>query len=78
MFSYVLYDATIQGSFLNKTSPVTYDVMPFHFSLDIGYRYYRKRFLYGYTFTYHTKKLKSDRIKKSNTYGSIYIGYYFN
>mgnify|MGYP005990502937 CR=1 FL=1 len=78
MLNYALYDATIQGSFLNKTSIVTYDVMPFHFSLDVGYRFYKKRFLYGYTFTYHTKKLKSDRIKKGNNYGSIYIGYFFN
>ena len=78
MLNYALYDATIQGSFLNTSSPVTYDVMPYHFSLELGYRYYKKRFLYGYTFTYHTKKLKSSRIKKSNNYGSIYIGYYFN
>lgn len=76
MLNYTLYDATIQGSFLNKTSPVTFDVMPFHFSLELGYRYYRKRFLYGYTYTYHTKKLKSLRAAKSNSYGSIYIGYY--
>ena len=78
MFNYVLYDATIQGSFLNKTSPVTFDVMPFTFSLELGYKYYRKRFLYGYTFHFHSKKLKSLRASKSNTYGSIYIGYYFN
>lgn len=78
MLNYTLYDATIQGSFLNKTSPVTFDVMPFHFSIEVGYRYYRKRFLYGYTYTYHTKKLKSLRASKSNSYGSIYIGYYIN
>ena len=78
MLNYVLYDATIQGSFLNKTSPVTFDVMPFNFSLEIGYKYYRKRFLYGYTYTYHTKKLKSLKATNSNSYGSIYIGYYFN
>lgn len=78
MLNYTLYDATIEGSFLNKTNPVTFDVMPFHFSLELGYRYYRKRFLYGYTYTYHTKKLKSIRASESNSYGSIYIGYYFN
>ncbi len=77
MLNYTLYDATIQGSFLNKTSTVTFDVMPFHFSLELGYRYYRKRFLYGYTYIYHTQKLKSIRASKSNNYGSIYIGYYF-
>ena len=78
MLNYTLYDATIEGSFLNTNSPVTFDVMPFHFSLQLGYRYYRKRFLYGYTFIYHTKKLQSLRAAKSNSYGSIYVGYYFN
>ncbi len=78
MINYVLYDATIQGSFLNTTSPVTFDVMPINFSLELGYKYYYKRFLYGYTFHFYTKKLKSLRASKSNTYGSIYIGYYFN
>lgn len=78
LISYVFYDATIQGSFLNTNSPVTYEVMPFKFSLEIGYRYNWGRFNYGYTFHYHSKKLKSIRVKKSNTYGSIHIGYYFN
>jgi len=78
MINYVLYDATIQGSFLNTTSPVTFDVMPFNFSLEVGYKFYKKRFLYGYTFHFHTKKLKSLRATKNNTYGSIYIGYFFN
>ena len=78
MLNYTLYDATIQGSFLNKSNPVTFDVMPFHFSLELGYRFYRKRFLYGYTYTFHTKKLKSLRAANNNSYGSIYIGYYFN
>ena len=78
MLNYVVYDATIQGSFLNTTSPVTFEVKPINFSLELGYKYYIKRFLYGYTFHFHTKKLKSLRASKSNTYGSIYIGYYFN
>lgn len=78
MLSYVLYDATIQGSFLNKTSPVTFEVKPIVFSLELGFKYYYRRFLYGYTFHFHTKKLKSHRASKSNSYGGIYIGYYFN
>lgn len=78
MLNYVVYDATIQGSFLNTTSPVTFEVKPINFSLELGYKFYRKRFLYGYTFHFHTKKLKSLRASKTNTYGSIYIGYFFN
>lgn len=78
LLNYTLYDATIQGSFFNDSSPVTFDLKPFHFSLELGYRYYRNRFLYGYTYYFHTKKLKSSRVTKNNTYGSVYIGYYFN
>lgn len=78
MLNYVLYDATVQGSFLNTTSPVTFEIIPINFSLELGYKYYYRRFLYGYTFHFHTKKLKSVRATKSNTYGSVYIGYYFN
>lgn len=76
--SYVFYDATIQGSFLNKNSPVTFEVKPIVFSFELGYKYYYNRFLYGYTFHFHTKKLKSSRASNSNSYGGIYIGYYIN
>ncbi len=78
MITYAAYDATIQGSFLNQTSPVTFDVMPFHFSLELGYTYYYNRFQYGYTYHFHTKKLKSSRATRSNTYGSLRVGYYFD
>ena len=78
MLNYIMYDATIQGSFLNNTSPVTFKVKPIVFTIELGYKYYHRRFLYGYTFHYHTKKPQSLRATKNNTYGSIYIGYYFN
>ena len=78
MLSYALYDATIEGSFLNNSNPVVFNVMPFYFLLEIGYRFYKKHFSYGYTYTYHTQKAKSLNITKSNNYGSIYVGYYFN
>ena len=78
LLSYVLYDATIQGSFLNTDSTVTYDVMPWNFTLEAGFRYATQRFDYGYTIHYHTKKLKSIRVKNSNIYGSVFIGYKFN
>jgi len=78
MLTYAFYDATIQGSFLNETSPVTFSINSLYFSLKLGYRFYKNRFQYGYTYYFHTKKLKSVRVTKTNTYGSIYIGYYFN
>ena len=78
MLNYVFYDATIQGSFLNTTSPVTFDIKPFHFSFELGYAYYYRRFNYGYTFHFHTKKLQSSRAAASNSYGSLYLGYFFN
>lgn len=78
MLNYIFYDATIQGSFLNETSPVTYKVNPITFSLELGYLYSHKRISFGYTFIFHTKKLKSVKVPNSNTYGSIYFGYYFN
>lgn len=76
--TYAVYDATIQGSFLSTNSPVTYELKPFYFTLELGYKFYKKRFTYGYSYFYHTKKLKSIRATKTNTYGSVYVGYYFN
>ncbi len=78
MLNYVFYDATIQGSFLNTTSPVTFDVKPFHFSLELGYTYYRKTFYVWIYLSFSYKKTTKFRAAASNTYGSIYIGYFFN
>lgn len=78
MVSYILYDATIQGSFLNTGSPITYSVMPFMFSTEIGIRFTANRFNLGYTIHYHTKKLKSIQVPSGNFYGSIQINYQFN
>jgi len=78
MFTYVIYDATIEGSFLNDGSPLTFDVMPLKFSFEAGFRYTTNRFTYGYTILFHTKKLKSVLAKKNNFYGSIHINYLFN
>ncbi len=78
MVSYVLYDATIQGSFLNTRSPITYSVMPFKFSTEIGIRFTANRFNLGYTIYYHTKKLKSLQVPTGNFYGNIQINYQFN
>ena len=78
IITYANYDATIQGSFLNTDSPVTYEIKPIYFTLELGYRFYKRRFLYGYSYYFQTKKIKSTRVTNTNSYGSIYIGYYFN
>ncbi|NVK53658.1 MAG: lipid A deacylase LpxR family protein [Flavobacteriaceae bacterium] len=79
MLHYTLYDATIQGSFLNTGSTVTYELAPIYFSFELGYMYTSgKRFNYGYTYHFHTKKLKSTNVTNTNSYGSIFIGYNFN
>lgn len=78
MFSYIAYDATIQGSFLNNTSPITYNIKPFKFTYEVGIRFTVNRFNFGYAIHYHTKKLKSVRVPNKNYYGTIQLNYQFN
>ncbi|WP_417800356.1 lipid A deacylase LpxR family protein [Tenacibaculum sp.] len=78
MLHYIAYDATIEGSFLNNGSPVTFDIKPFTFTTEIGIRFTSNRFNFGYVVNYHTKKLKSSRVPKGNFYGSIQLNYQFN
>ncbi len=75
---YVGYDATIQGSFLNDQSLVTYDVIPLKFTLELGLRFTYKRMHFGYTYCYHTKKLNSTQVPGGNNYGSLLVNYLFN
>ncbi|CAM1372608.1 lipid A deacylase LpxR family protein [Tenacibaculum xiamenense] len=74
---YVLYDATIQGSFLNTTSPITYSAMPFVFTTELGIRFTVDRLNLGYTINYHSKKLKSLQVPRGNFFGTIQINYQF-
>ena len=76
--SYVLYDATIEGSFLNLGSPITYAVIPFVFTSEFGIRFTSGRFNFGYVVNYHTRKLKSIRVPKGNLFGTIQMNYQFN
>ncbi len=73
--SFVLYDATIQGSFLNPTSPVTKEIVPFKFDLEIGYRFTANRFNFGYFYHFYTNKVKNLRFNKGNYYGQIMVNY---
>ncbi|TYP96507.1 uncharacterized protein DUF2219 [Tenacibaculum adriaticum] len=78
LVNYVVYDATIEGSFFNNSSEVTYGIEPFLLTTEFGIRFTANRFNFGYSATYHSKKLKSVRVPKGNFYGSIQINYLFN
>lgn len=72
---YTFYDATIEGSFLNKGSEVTKEVVPFVFNTEIGLLFSTKRFNWGYIINYNTNKSKGLKYSKGNTYGRILINY---
>lgn len=72
---YALYDATLQGSFLNKTSPVTKEIIPLVFDIELGFRFTANRFNFGYVFIYNTNKSRNLRFNYGHKYGSIIINY---
>ena len=74
---YAIYDATIQGSFLNRSSPVTFDLKPIVFTSEIGVFYAKNNFNIGYIYNVETKKLKSANVPKTNDFGTIKINYLF-
>ena len=72
---YALYDATLQGSFLNKNSPVTKELVPLVFNIELGLRFTVNRVNFGYVFIYNTSKSKGLRYDYGNKYGSLVINY---
>ena len=75
MISYVFYDATLQGSFLNKTSPVTKEIVPLVFTNEIGFRFNFNRINFGYAFNYNTNKSKELKYPNGHRYGRITLNY---
>lgn len=75
---YNLYDATIQGSFLNTSSPVTYKISPFSFSTELGVLFTLNKVHLGYTANLYSKRINNPKVPLINFYGSIYINYQFN
>jgi hypothetical protein len=76
--TYALYDATIQGSFLNTSSPVTFEINPIRFDFEIGMLFTANRISFGYAYHFYSDKLKNLRYPNGNTYGSLRINYLFN
>ena len=75
MLRYAAYDATLQGSFFNNTSPITKEIKPIVFDLEIGLKFTANRFNFGYSFHYNTSKSKDLRFTNGQSYGSIAINY---
>ena len=75
MVRYTLYDATLQGSFLNSNNDVTKELIPFQFLLEIGFRFTLNRFNFGYTYHYQTNKSKNLRYQNGHKFGTITINY---
>ncbi|MCD8405748.1 lipid A deacylase LpxR family protein [Tenacibaculum dicentrarchi] len=79
MLHYIAYDATIKGGFLSDNkSPITYQIIPFKVSTEIGIRFTAKQYNFGYAINYHSKKLKSARVPDYNFYGTLQFNYVFN
>jgi len=75
--NYQAYDATIQGSMFNDNSPVTFDLVPFRFNGEAGFKYRKNNWNLSYVFVYRGKELKNN-VVEGYFYGSIGIGYILN
>ncbi len=76
--TYVLYDATIQGSLFNDDSPVTFSPRALRFDLELGYKITVNRWNFGYAYHFHSNKLPNLRKNRGNDYGRLFFNYSFN
>lgn len=74
MVQYMQYDATIQGSHFNTTSPVTFPLIPFRFNAEVGIKYRYNNWNYSYSVNYRGKEL-SNNVITAFYYGSIQLSY---
>ncbi|TXD50378.1 MULTISPECIES: lipid A deacylase LpxR family protein [unclassified Polaribacter] len=72
---YALYDATLQGSFLNTNSNVTKELVPVVFDVELGFKFTANSFNFGYVFNYNTSKSKGLRYNYGNKYGTVILSY---
>lgn len=75
--NYQAYDATIQGSLFHDTSPVTFDLIPFRFQCEAGFKYRKNHWNFHYTFNYTSQEV-DNIVNEGYYYGSIGIGYLLN
>ncbi|MCG1037752.1 lipid A deacylase LpxR family protein [Polaribacter sargassicola] len=72
---FAMYDATLEGSFLNKNSDVTNTIKPLVFNLEAGLRFTANRFNFGYAYFYNTAKSEDLVYTNGQIYGKISINY---
>lgn len=70
-----LYDATIQGSFLNPGSEVTTALFPLVFQLEVGFKFTANRFHFAYVYNYNTSRSQGLRFENGNKFGTISVHY---
>ena len=75
MLRYALYDATLQGSFLNKKSLVTKELIPLVFEVELGIKFTFSRFNFGYVINYNTNRSKNLVYNSGHKYGRIAMSY---
>lgn len=68
--NYQVYDATIQGSMFNNESPVTYDLRPFRFYGEAGFKYRKNHWNFHYVFVYRGKEVDNAK-NEGYFFGSI-------
>lgn len=76
--TYILYDATIEGSLFNNNSPVTFNPRSFRFDVEVGFKFTSNRWNFGYAYHFHSNKLPNLRMNKGNDYGRLFFSYLFN
>ena len=72
--NYQLYDATIQGSLFNEESPVTFELEPFRFNGEAGFKYRQNHWNLSYTFVYRGREAR-NRVIEGYFFGSIGVAY---
>ena len=74
--TYIVSDATLEGSIFSDNSPLTFDPEPLNGSLQFGLKYETERFNLGYGITYQTQSVDNDR-NTTHAFGTITVIYLF-
>jgi len=72
--NYQVYDATIEGSLFKDNSPVKFDLVPWRFQGEAGFKYRKNQWNFHYTFNFTTQEA-DNIVNEGYFYGSIGVGY---